>query len=156
MTGSASLSEGLGVLHLFLKLTPLADRDEVLAAFDSAKSRETQVVTVSMLGHKADIAVMGLNADLWALRSLQTDLMTAGLELVDSYLSITELSEYAAGLPDHMKSDRLYPQLPPEGKEAWCFYPMSKRRNSAENWFTLPFEQRRDLMFEHGAARREA
>ena len=66
-----------------------------------------------MLGHKADLAVMGLAADLWSLRSLQTELAAAGLELVDSYLSITEVSEYAAGVPEEMKHARLYPQLLP-------------------------------------------
>lgn len=150
-----SPTEGLGVLHLFLKSTPLAERDSVLAALDRAKDRETQIVTVAVLGHKADLAVMALSADLWALRELQTDLtIDAGLELVDSYLSLTELSEYAAGLPDHMKSDRLYPRLPPAGKEAWCFYPMSKRREPGQNWFTTPFERRKELMYEHGASGR--
>lgn len=144
------------MLHLFLKLGPLADREQVLAAFDRAKDRQTQVVTVAMLGHKADMAVMGLNRDLWALRQLQTDLtVVAGMDLVDSYLSLTELSEYAATLPENMKGDRLYPSLPPEGKQAWCFYPMSKRRDPGQNWFTTPFERRKELMYEHGTSGRK-
>jgi chlorite dismutase len=152
---SPSPSIGLTVLHLFFKPTPLADREEILTAFDRAKDRETQVVTASMLGHKADLAVMGLNNDSWALRELQSDLVNAGLELVDSYLSITEVSEYAAGVPDEMKQARLYPQLPPEGKEAWCFYPMSKRRVEGQNWYTTPFERRKELMYEHGTSGRK-
>lgn len=155
MSYSPSPSIGLTVLHLFFKPTPLADREEILAAFDRAKDRETQVVTASMLGHKADLAVMGLNNDSWALRELQSDLVAAGLELVDSYLSITEVSEYAAGVPDEMKQARLYPQLPPEGKEAWCFYPMSKRRVEGQNWYTTPFERRKELMYEHGTSGRK-
>ncbi len=143
------------VLHLFFRPSPLADRSEVLTAFDRAKDAETQVVTVAMLGHKADLAVMGLNNDVWALRRLQTDLVEAGLELVDSYLSITELSEYAAGLPEQMQNDRLYPQLPPEGKQAWCFYPMSKRRAPEQNWYTTPFDRRKELMYEHGTSGRK-
>lgn len=143
------------MLHLFFRPTPLADRAEVLAALDRAKDRETQVVTVAMLGHKADIAVMGLDPDVWSLRSLQTDLVAAGLELVDSYLSITEISEYAAGLPDEMKSERLYPSLPPDGKTAWCFYPMSKRRGDQHNWFTTEFDRRKELMYEHGTSGRK-
>ena len=47
---------------------------------------------------------------------------------VNSYVSLTELSEYAQGVPDEMKEARLHPRLPPEGKPAFCFYPMSKRR----------------------------
>lgn len=145
----------MAVLHLFLRPSPLADKAEVLAALDRAKDSETQVVTVAMLGHKADLAVMGLNPDVWALRALQTDLVAAGLELVDSYLSITEVSEYAAGLPEEMKSDRLYPQLPPDGKTAWCFYPMSKRRGDEHNWFTTDFDRRKELMYEHGTSGRK-
>lgn len=152
---SAVPSEGLGVLHLFYRVSPLADRDEILAALSKAEQAGDQAVTISMLGHKADLAVMALGEDFSRLRALQTDLAIAGLELVDSYLSITEVSEYAAGLPDHMKKDRLYPQLPPEGKGAWCFYPMSKRRHSQENWFKLDFDSRRDMMMEHGTSGRK-
>lgn len=155
MSYSPSPSIGLTVLHLFFKPTPLAVREEILTAFDRAKDRETQVVTASMLGHKADLAVMGLNNDAWALRELQSDLTNAGLELVDSYVSITEVSEYAAGVPDEMKQARLYPQLPPEGKQAWCFYPMSKRRVEGQNWYTTPFERRKELMYEHGTSGRK-
>lgn len=154
MTDSATPSEGLGVLHLFWKVGSLADRDAVLEACTRAGASGTQVVTVAMLGHKADVAVMALSSDLWNLRALQTDLAATGLELVDSYLSLTEVSEYAAGVPDEMKQARLYPQLPPEGKTAWCFYPMSKRRNPEQNWFTTPFERRKELMYEHGASGR--
>ena len=76
-----------------------------------------------------------------------------GLEVVDSYVSLTELSEYAQGVPEEMKEARLYPQLPPEGKPAFCFYPMSKRRGDVEqNWFTLPYDERKELMYEHGAS----
>lgn len=150
-----SPSTGVTVLHLFLKPTPLADRELALTALDQAKDLETQVVTVAMLGHKADLAVMGINNDAWALRKLQTDLVAAGFDLVDSYLSITELSEYAQGLPEQMQNDRLYPQLPPDGKQAWCFYPMSKRRDPGQNWYTTPFERRKELMYEHGTSGRK-
>ncbi len=92
MTGSSKLSVGLGVLHLFLKPTPLVDRDAALDAVTKAAEQGSQVVTAAILGHKADLAVMALNEDLWALRHLQTDLTEAGLEVVDSYLSVTEIS----------------------------------------------------------------
>ena len=55
--------------------------------------------------------------------------------------SITEVSEYAKGMPEHMLNARLYPQLPPEGKPAFCFYPMSKRREAHANWYATPFER---------------
>ncbi len=151
----ANPSTGLVVVHLFFKTAPLTDGEAALAAVEAARAAGDQVITVSMLGHKADLAVMALGDDVWRLRRLQTALGQAGLDLVDSYVSLTEVSEYAAGVPEPMKQARLYPELPPEGKNAWCFYPMSKRRNSAENWFTLDFDTRRDLMYEHGTSGRK-
>jgi peroxiredoxin len=145
---------GQAVLHLFLKLATGADREAVVAAVKQAEADEVQVVPVAMLGHKADLAVMALGADWWELRRLQTALVAAGLELVDSYVSLTEISEYAQGLPEEMKQNRLWPQLPPEGKYAWCFYPMSKRRDVDQNWFALPYDDRKALMMEHGKSGR--
>ncbi len=149
------LSEGVCVLHLFCQAGPLTDRDETLSAIKTAKAAGVQVITVAMLGHKADLAVMALAPGMWALRSLQTDLQQAGFVVVDSYVSITELSEYAQGLPEQMRNDRLYPQLPPEGKTAWCFYPMSKRRNPGQNWYTEEYDRRKELMYEHGTSGRK-
>ncbi|MFV0525194.1 MAG: chlorite dismutase family protein [Acidimicrobiales bacterium] len=155
MSEAATPREGLGVLHLFWRTGPLTDAAEVLDAIEKAEAVDVQVVTVATLGHKADLAVMLLARDLWELRRTQTALAAAGLDLVDSYLSLTEVSEYAAGVPDEMKQARLYPVLPPEGKQAWCFYPMSKRRNPDQNWFTTPFNDRKELMYEHGASGRK-
>lgn len=155
MSDPVSPSVGLGVLHLFTKAAPLTDRSEVEAAVKRALDGGDQVISVAMLGHKADIGFMVLSTDLWRLRTFQTDLAAAGLDIVDSYVSLTEISEYAAGVPDEMRNARLYPQLPPEGKPAWCFYPMSKRRNVDQNWFTLDFESRKELMYEHGASGRK-
>ena len=147
-------SVGEAVLHLFYAVGLLADADEVQRAVDAATADGYQVVPVAVLGHKADLGFMALGPDQWRLRQLQTELAGAGLELVDSYVSLTELSEYAQGVPDHLKQARLHPQLPPEGKPAFCFYPMSKRRNVDQNWFTLPYESRMELMMEHGKSGR--
>jgi peroxiredoxin len=116
-----------------------------------------QVVTVSMLGHKADIAIMAMHPDWWALRRLQSAIADAGLEIIDSYVSLTEISEYAAGVPEEMRNMRLYPDLNDVyiDKPAWCFYPMSKKREGHANWFTLPFEERKELMYEHGTSGRK-
>jgi chlorite dismutase len=146
---------GWGVLHLFCKTGPLADADAVTAAVKAAEADDHQVVAAAMLGHKADVGRMALGPDLWRLRQLQTELVEAGLEVVDSYVSLTELSEYAQGVPDEMKQARLHPNLPPEGKAAFCFYPMSKRRGDVHNWFTLPYDERKELMYAHGASGRK-
>ena len=154
MIDPVSPTVGLGVLHLFCKVQPLADPAEITAAVERAEADGDQVVPVAVLGHKADLAFMALGDDLWRLRRLQTELTAAGLEVVDSYVSLTELSEYAQGVPDGLRQARLHPQLPPEGKPAWCFYPMSKRRQPEQNWFTLPYDERKELMLEHGASGR--
>jgi chlorite dismutase len=146
---------GWGVLHLFCVPSPDVDRDAVLAAVKELESADDhQVVTVALLGHKGDIGFMALGPDLWRLRRFQTGLTTAGLVVVDSFVSLTEVSEYAKGVPAELKEARLHPRLPPEGKRAFCFYPMSKRRVPGQNWFTLPFEERKDLMYAHGKSGR--
>ena len=149
-----SPSVGMAVLHLFGHPAAEFDGQAVVSAVNDAQGRGVQVVSVSMLGHKADVAFMAVASDMRELRKFQTAVQTAGVFITDSYVSITELSEYAANVPEEMKTARLYPQLPPAGKNAWCFYPMSKRRDPENNWFTLPFDKRSELMGEHGKSGR--
>jgi chlorite dismutase len=144
----------MAVLHLFGHPAAEFDGQAVISAVKDAQGRGVQVVSVSMLGHKADVAFMAVASDMRELRKFQTAVQTAGVFITDSYVSITELSEYAANVPEEMKTARLYPQLPPAGKNAWCFYPMSKRRDQENNWFTLPFDKRSELMGEHGKSGR--
>ncbi len=155
MLESVGVGQGLVVVHLFCARTPDTGDAAVLAAVDAAVEAGAQVVTVAVLGHKAQLCFMGLHADAWALRDLQTALVRAGLEIADSYVSITELSEYALGLPAEMADMRLNPKLPPPDKPAWCFYPMTKRRNLGQNWYELGFDERKELMYEHGASGRK-
>jgi chlorite dismutase len=149
------METGLCVLHLFLARTDRSDRAAGEAAIATARQQDCQVVTVAILGHKADVAVMALSADIAALRQLQTELQRAGLDVLDSYVSITEVNEYAKGLPEHMLQDRLYPRLPPDAKPAFCFYPMSKRREAHANWYATAFEERKAMMMEHGTSGRQ-
>jgi len=146
------------VLHLFCRARYEggADAQAVTAAVKAAEADDLQVVAVSVLGHKADLAFLALGPDLWRLRAFQTDLAGAGLEIVWSYVSLTEVSEYAKGLPAEMLEPRLHPQLPPEGMRAFCFYPMSKRRAPApgENWYLLSYEEREAHMRGHGKSGR--
>lgn len=44
---------------------------------------------------------------------------------------------------------RLYPQVP-EGMDYVSFYPMSKRRGEAHNWYALDVQERSKLMRDHG------
>ena len=102
---------------------------------------------------------------------------------VYSYLSLTEESEYITTdeeyaetlakeqniQPDspkfteamnsfrermkHYRQERVYPTLPD-----WpivCFYNMSKRRGEQQNWYALPYDERRKLMKGHAAVGRK-
>ncbi len=158
MPPSLAPTTGLGVLHLFCRAPGGVDVPAVLEAETAARKAGAQVVAASILGHKADVALMVLGPDLWQLRRFQSGVAAAGLEPISSYVSLTEVSEYAAGLPDELKQSRLYPQLPPEGKPAFCFYPMSKRRGSApesHNWYVLDYADRLELMVKHGRIGRQ-
>lgn len=95
-----------------------------------------------------------------------------------SFYSITEVSEYVPDVEEYgrilreregvdpestaykakvaayadrlepMNRQRLYPEFP-----EWpclCFYPMSKMRQGDQNWYMLPFEERSNLMSQHG------
>ena len=147
-------SVGWNVLHLVCAVTPLADATAVAAAVKGLEADEHQVVPVALVGHKGDVCFLSLGPDLWRLRRFQTAVTAAGLDVVDSYVSLTEVSEYAEGMPEERKNARLYPRLPPEGRTAFCFYPMSKRRGDVHNWYELPYEEREQLMYGHGSTGR--
>ncbi len=105
------------------------------------------------------------------------------LEQVYTYFSITELSEYASTEEDdrrflieqeklapdseafqkrlaelaRRRADyehfRLYPEMP--DWEVMGFYPMSKRRQGADNWYLLDFPARKKLMGGHARVGRK-
>jgi peroxiredoxin len=131
------------------------DAGAVRKAVDNAQSLGLQVVTVAILGAKADTCFMVLGEDLWELRRFQSKIQAAGFNVTESYVSLTEISEYASGMPEQMLHDRLFPVLPPEGKRAFCFYPMTKRRGDVNNWYALEYDERERLMRQHGAIGRE-
>ena len=145
-----SPSTGWAVLHLFCMLGPDFDADALRKAVGATEADGYQVVPVALLGHKADLGLMALGPDVWRLRQFQTEVAAASVVPVRSYVSLTEVSEYAAGIPDELRQARLFPQLPPEGKAAFCFYPMSKRRGEAHNWYWLGYDARKELMLGHG------
>jgi chlorite dismutase len=174
-------SIGWGVLHLFYRVDRArAEREpggakRVLDAVASLEADGHQALCSAVLGHKADLGVMALGPDLTRLQAFQRELHDAPLELVWSYFSLTELSEYTSTEDDerarlaseeglsgdeleaklavwrdriaHYNEHRIHPQLP--RKRLICFYPMSKRRSPDANWYELPFEERKRLMGGH-------
>ncbi|MBL6713416.1 MAG: heme-dependent peroxidase [Pirellulales bacterium] len=68
-------------------------------------------------------------------------------ETRDSPTFKAKVAAYAAR-EGSMRKARIEPDIPPWPNA--CFYPMNKKRKVGENWFSLPFEERRRLMAEHG------
>ena len=147
-------SSGLNVLHLFCHADAEVDEGAVRKAVEESRAADLQVVTAAIMGAKADICFMVLGINLWDLRTFQSKIQAASLLVSESYVSVTEVSEYAAGTPEKILHDRLWPVLPPEGMRAFCFYPMSKRRGEKNNWYALDYDQRLALMRQHGSSGR--
>jgi chlorite dismutase len=171
-------SEGWGVIHLFLRARRGESAAGVLdAIIRFAQDEPNQVIASSVLGGRADMGLMCLSPDLDALDRLVKDVLAGPLERLDSFVSLTEHSEYttteeeerarleAAGEADvevtlatwrermdHYKDARLHPRLP--RKRFICFYPMSKSRLPGANWFDLDFEERKRLMRGHATTGR--
>lgn len=147
-----------------------------LDAIAAAQADDHQVIVSAALGHKADVMVMALGPDLGRLQQLQSELLRGPFVLTSSFLSLTELSPYTStsddelarlvneeGLTDeaeiatklavwsdrmeHYQEQRIHPKLPP--KKVICFYPMLKRRDGADNWYSLEFADRKRLMGSH-------
>jgi chlorite dismutase len=171
-------SEGWGVIHLFLRAERGGDATAVVEAVDAFTATEpNQVIASSVLGGRADVALMCLSPDLDALDRLVKRVLAGPLERLDSFVSLTEHSEYTtteaeertrlevAGEPgvdaalaawrermDRYKDARLHPRLP--RKRFICFYPMSKTRIPGANWYDLDFDERKRLMRGHASTGR--
>jgi chlorite dismutase len=164
-------SVGWGVVHLMLRAIPGEPGAlEALAAIEEFTATDPQqVIAFSVLGGGADLGLMALGPDLDALDRLTKRVLAGPVEVVYSFVSLTELSEYTSGEADERArleasgepdvegalarwsarmetylDARLHPRMPPKAMIA--FYPMSKRRAEGANWYSLPFEERTRLM----------
>ena len=130
----------LAVLHLFVKPSAAARRRRGGRGGEAGGGDGDQVVPWPLPPPQGRRRVHGAQRGRGAPRRFQTDVQAAG----PSWSTPTcrsPSSRYAQGLPPERNQARLHPVPPPEGKQAWCFYPMSKRRNVGANWFTLPHDE---------------
>ena len=134
----------------------------------------------TILGHKGDFLAVHFRRGFDQLAEAQHEIsrldLNEFLEQTNSYLSMVEIGLYEAtvnlnadlarkGLKPHSPewrkavdadlvdqrdklAARLFPKIP--ANRYVCFYPMNKRRQGADNWYTLPIEERQRLMREHG------
>ena len=117
-----------------------------------------QVIWTAPLGDRADLGLMLIGPDLARLERFRgalarTSISAGGSSRCPSWARVmTELSEYTPreGSEEHMAmlERRVHPRLP--RKRLLCFYPMSKRREGDDNWYSLLDERRRKLMGGHG------
>ena len=148
-----------------------------LRAFEQA-APENQVRAFSVVGGRADLGFMLVAPDIHDLDIAVKGITSGPVEVTYSYLSITEESEYRVTEDDerarlvelgeddvegklaewqtrieHYRQMRVHPDLPV--RKLLCFYPMSKRREGADNWFALSFDERKALMMGHGTLGRK-
>ena len=134
----------------------------------------------SQLGHKGDLILVHFRDSFAALNQVELDLAQTRLydflDLRHSYLSVVELGlyestrktyeaasakgyaqhspEWEADVAESLKrgaaamAPRLYPAVP-DAKHL-CFYPMNRKRDEKDNWYTVPFAERQRMMHEHG------
>ncbi len=127
--GFMLLTPDLQVANMFEKQLSLSLGPEILSPTYSYLSQtESSEYTTSREQYAAEtlVAEEGLVE--------RTPEFEAGLKAFDERMA-------------HYLKHRLYPVLPD-----WpviCFYPMSKRRNGADNWYSLDFEARKKLMAGH-------
>jgi chlorite dismutase len=156
-------SEGWGVIHLYFRL--LGDRREAIALADAealvaefTAEAPYQAIWTAPLGDRADLGVMLIGPDMVKLERFRGALMRSELgrrlEPVPELglVSMTELSEYTnrKGNEEHMAmlERRVHPRLP--RRRLLCFYAMAKKREGADNWYSLEYDHRRKLMGGHG------
>ncbi|WP_163539756.1 hydrogen peroxide-dependent heme synthase [Gracilibacillus sp. YIM 98692] len=137
-------------------------KDMLSAWEDVEEDREGSHAFYSILGQKADILLMVLRPTMQELSEIELRFNKSKLAEFTrpaySYVSVVELSKYMAKEGENPEDNpgvraRLKPRLP-----KWdhiCFYPMDKRREGNDNWYTLPFDERRELMYEHSLTGRK-
>lgn len=163
------------VWNYFSEEEKLEGRSQLVSVIEEIRATpETQLLLLSGVTPKADLGFMLITPDLqFADEASKRLTMSLGPEVLTptfSWLSMTERSEYTMSEEEFLASlkpeekteeriagfrtrmdkygkDRLYPNLPD-----WpvvCFYPMSKRRDEGQNWYSLDFEARKELMQGH-------
>lgn len=129
---------------------------QLLERWDDIEGREEgSHMLYSVVGQKADIMLMILRPSIKELNRVEAELAKTHFmdftETANSYLSVVEKSSFS-GFPDQPYEDpeilkKLHPKVPEMNHI--CFYPMGKKRGEQQNWFMLPVEERKRMMFEH-------
>ena len=107
----------------------------------------------AQISEDADLVYSFLSVTEAGLYHITADLARAaaarGGQVGDAEYSRTLAGRAAAERDSEHVRRRLYPELPTEMPYV-CFYPMSKRRDADQNWYTLTLDERSRLMHGHG------
>ncbi|ENH97666.1 heme peroxidase [Gracilibacillus halophilus YIM-C55.5] len=131
-------------------------QDMLTAWEDVEENREGSHAFYSIMGHKADFILMILRPTIQEVSDIELRFNKSKFAEFTipsySYVSVVELSKYMAKEGENPEDNpgvraRLKPRLPKW--EHICFYPMDKRREGNDNWYMLPMDERRQLMYEH-------
>lgn len=139
-----------------------------------------QSAVYSLIGHKGDLMLVHFRQSFEDLNRAELAIaelpLAEYLESTTSYLSVVELGLYESsvqlfrslverGIEPHSAKwnveaeaqrasqskamhPRLFPTIP--GQRYVCFYPMDRKRGEEKNFYTVPIEDRRRMMREHG------
>jgi chlorite dismutase len=94
-----------------------------------------------------------LLADLQAEQEHGTEMVLNPNDIEGSDNFELRLTEWRERMKKY-NQDRLYPNMAADWPIV-CFYPMNKKRDLADNWYSLEFEQRRQLMGGHARVGRQ-
>lgn len=115
------------------------------------------------IGHKADLMFIFLRPTVEEILDIETALNKSSLAEylipTESYMSVVELSKYRP------TKDGIDPETLPETQarlkpilEKWeyvSFYPMSRKRDGEDNWYTVEKSERGKLLYEHSLTGRK-
>ncbi|MEX2416091.1 MAG: hydrogen peroxide-dependent heme synthase [Paenibacillaceae bacterium] len=126
------------------------------------ENRTGSLALYTIVGQKADFVMMHLRETLEELNELETQynklLFAAYTYPSHSYVSVVELSNYVnqPGIDPLENPEiiaRLKPALPKTNHI--CFYPMNKKREGNDNWYSLTIDERKAMMRKHGMIGRQ-
>ena len=139
----------------------LIEATDLLTSFEGVVGAPAgRSVTYTVLGHKADLLMFHLRPEVGQLHELEQafdeTMLASYTTRPYSYLSVTEVTRHGApeGTAGNIEDSpfvqaRLYPEIPSHDRYV-CFYPMSKKREGTDNWYTLGAADRGELMRAHG------
>lgn len=109
----------------------------------------------TIIGQKADLLHMLLRPTMKEIHEAEKEFLKCKIANFTlpaySFVSVIEKSSYSEmsqdPFNDPIMRTKLFPRIPKN--DYVCFYPMSKLRGEKANWFMLPKEERKKLMYEH-------